>query len=193
MKTLNQYIKEKLIINQRFDEKLIINKNYKSVSYDFSDVKELYLVRFFEKKNTESQNYITIDIINVESIIIKDDNNCILNGDFKLKDDAFYLKMKFKCDLTNGILYRVDGLFSLYLFSQYFEILIHPLLKDKFKKFVEDVLNNPDKTYFADDVFDILNIECPEFEDKFNVKYDYIYSADDPKFMKKLAKELNIK
>ena len=101
--------------------------------------------------------------------------------------------MKFKCDLTNGILYRVDGLFSLYLFSQYFEILIHPLLKDKFKKFVEDVLNNPDKTYFADDVFDILNIECPEFEDKFNVEYDYIYSADDPKFMKKLAKELNIK
>ena len=192
MKTLNQHIQEKLIINQRFDEKLIINKNYKSVSYDFSDVKELYLVRFLKNKNT-SENYITIDIINVESIIIKDDNNCILNGDFKLKDDAFYLKMKFKCDLTNGILYRVDGLFSLYLFSQYFEILIHPLLKDKFKKFVEDVLNNPDKTYFADDVFDILNIECPEFEDKFNVKYDYIYSADDPNFMKKLAKELNIK
>ena len=192
MKTLNQHIQEKLIINQRFDEKLIINKNYKSVSYDFSDVKELYLVRFLKNKNT-SENYITIDIINVESIIIKDDNNCILNGDFKLKDDAFYLKMKFKCDLTNGILYRVDGLFSLYLFSQYFEILIHPLLKDKFKKFVEDVLNNPDKTYFADDVFDILNIECPEFEDKINVKYDYIYSADDPKFMKKLAKELNIK
>ena len=188
MKTLNQHIQEKLIINQRFDEKLIINKNYKSVSYDFSDVKELYLVRFFEKKNTESQNYITIDIINVESIIIKDDDNCILNGDFKLNDNAFYLKMKFKCDSTNGILYKVDGLFSLY-----FDILIHPLLKDKFKKFVEDVINNPDKTYFADDVFDILNIECPEFEDKFNVKYDYIYSADDQTFMKKLAKELNIK
>ena len=176
MKTLNQHIQEKLIIN----------KNYKSVSYDFSDVKELYLVRFLKKK-TISENYITIDIINVESIIIKDNDNCILNGDFKLKDNAFYLKMKFKCDSTNGILYRVYGLFSLY-----FDILIHPLLKDKFKKFVEDVLNNPDKTYFADDVFDILNIECPEFEDKFNVKYDYIYSADDPTFMKKLAKELNI-
>ena len=47
MKTLNQHIAEKLIINQRFDEKLIINKNYKSVSYDFNDVKELYLIRFF--------------------------------------------------------------------------------------------------------------------------------------------------
>ena len=90
MKTLNQYIQEKLIINQRFNEKLIINKNYKSVSYDFSDVKELYLVRFFEKKNAESQNYITIGIINVESIIIKDDDICILNGDFKLNDNAFY-------------------------------------------------------------------------------------------------------
>ena len=188
MKTLNQHIQEKLIINQRFDEKLIINKNYKSVSYDFSNVKELYLVRFFEKKNAESQNYITIDIINIESIIIKDDDICILNGDFKLNDNAFYLKMKFKYDLTNGILYRIDS-----LFRQYFDILIHPSLKDKFKKFVEDVFNNPDKTYFADDVFDILNIECPEFEDKFNVEYDYIYSADDPKFMKKLAKELNIK
>ena len=37
MKTLNQHIAEKLIIN----------KNYKSVSYDFNDVKELYLIRFF--------------------------------------------------------------------------------------------------------------------------------------------------
>ena len=188
MKTLNQYIQEKLIINQRFDEKLIINKNYKSVSYDFSNVKELYLVRFFEKKNAESQNYITIDIINVESIIIKDDDICILNGDFKLNDNAFYLKMKFKYDLINGILYRIDS-----LFHQYFDILIHPSLKDKFKKFVEDVLNNPDKTYFADDVFDILNIECPEFEDKINVKYDRIDNADDPIFMDKLVKELNIK
>ena len=186
MKTLNQYIQEKLIINQRFDEKLIINKNYKSVSYDFSNVKELYLVRFL-KNNNKSKNYIAIDIINVESIIIKDDNNCILNGDFKLKDNFFYLKMKFKCDLTNGILYKVDGLFSLY-----FDILIHPLLKDKFKKFVEDVINNPNKTYFADDVFDILNIECPEFEDKINVKYDRIDNADDPIFMDKLKKSLNI-
>ena len=32
MKTLNQYIKEKLIINQRFDEKLIINKNYSGIN-----------------------------------------------------------------------------------------------------------------------------------------------------------------
>ena len=47
MKTSNQYIKEKLIINQQFDEKLIINKNYKSVSYDFNNAKELYLIRFF--------------------------------------------------------------------------------------------------------------------------------------------------
>ena len=186
MKTLGQHLNEKLIINQRFDEKLIINKNYKSVSYDFSNVKELYLVRFF-KNNNKSKNYIAIDIINVESIIIKDDDICILNGDFKLNDNLFYLKMKFKYDLTNGILYRIDS-----LFHQYFEILIHPSLKDKFKKFVEDVINNPDKTYFADDVFDILNIECPEFEDKINVKYDYIYSADDPKFMDKLKKSLNI-
>ena len=187
MKTLGQHLNEKLIINQRFDEKLIINKNYKSVSYDFSNVKELYLVRFF-KKNIVMQNCITIDIINVESIIIKDDDICILNGDFKLNDNAFYLKMKFKYDLINGILYRIDS-----LFHQYFDILIHPSLKDNFKKFVEDVLNNPDKTYFVDDVFDILNIECPEFEDKFNVKYDYIYSVYNPKFMKKLAKALNIK
>ena len=95
MKTLNQHIQEKLIINQRFDEKLIINKNYKSVSYDFSNVKELYLVRFLKKKN-KSENYITIDIINVESIIIKDDNNCILNGDFRISSNVYYLNHVFK-------------------------------------------------------------------------------------------------
>ena len=71
-------------LGQHLNEKLIINKNYKSVSYDFNDVKELYLVRFFKKKNAESQNYITIDIINVESIIIKDDDICILNGNFNI-------------------------------------------------------------------------------------------------------------
>ena len=32
MKSLNQYIKEKLIINQRFDEKLIINKDYSGIN-----------------------------------------------------------------------------------------------------------------------------------------------------------------
>ena len=179
MKTLNQYIQEKLIVN----------KNYKSVSYDFSNVKELYLIRFI--KNNKSKNYIIIDIINVKSIIIKDDNDCILNGDFRMSSNAYYLNHVFKCDSTNGTLYRDDGIGILHLV--FCDVLIHESLKGNFKKFVEDVLNNPNKTYFADDVFDILNIECPEFEDKFNVKYDYIYSADDPKFMKKLTKELNIK
>ena len=178
MKTLNQYIQEKLIVN----------KNYKSVSYDFNDVKELYLIRFI--KNNKSKNYIIIDIINVKSIIIKDDNNCILNGDFRMSSNAYYLNHVFKCDSTNGTLYRDDGL----PYSAFCDVLIHETLKGNFKKFVEYISKNPYETYSINDVFDILNIKCPEFENKYKkAEYDHYDHADDPIFMDKLKKSLNIK
>ena len=44
------------------------------------------------------------------------------------------------------------------------------------------------------DIFDILNIKCPEFENKYKkVEYDHYDHADDPIFMDKLKKSLNIK
>ena len=187
MKSLNQYIKEKLIINQRFDEKLIINKNYKSVSYDFNDAKELYLIRFFLSER------MSVNIIDIKNIKMKYDNNygskCIVNGDFRLWKNCYYLNHVFKCDSTNGTLYRDDG-----PYARYCDVLIHETLKGNFKKFVEYISKNPYETYSINDVFDILNIKCPEFENKYKkAEYDRIDNADDPIFMDKLKKSLNIK
>ena len=172
MKTLNQYIKEKLIVN----------KNYKSVSYDFNDVKELYLIRFFLSRR------MAVNIIDIKNIKMKYDNKCIVNGDFRLCKNCYYLNTVFKRDLTNGILYRVDG-----PYARYCDMLIHPSLKGNFKKFVEYISKNPHETYSADDIFDILNIKCPDFEKQFKVEYDHYDNADDPIFMDKLKKSLDIK
>ena len=49
MKTLNQYIKERLVINQRFDEKLIVNKNYNDV--------EIVVKSFDELRNIIEDRY----------------------------------------------------------------------------------------------------------------------------------------
>ena len=177
MKTLNQYIQEKLIVN----------KNYKSVSYDFNDVKELYLIRFFLSER------ITVDIIDIKNIKMTYDKNhnskCIVNGNFRLLKNCYYLNTVFKHDSTNGILYRDDG-----PYARYCDMLIHETLKGNFKKFVEYISKNPHETYSADDIFDILNIKCPEFENKYKkAEYDHYDHADDPIFMDKLKKSLNIK
>lgn len=183
MKTLNQHIQEKLIINQRFDEKLIINKNYKSVSYDFNDAKELYLIRFF------LSDRMAVNIIDIKNIKMKYDNKCIVNGDFRLWKNCYYLNDVFKCDSANGTLYRDDG-----PYARYCDVLIHESLKGNFKKFVEYISKNPYETYSINDVFDILNIKCPEFENKYKkAEYDHYDNADDPIFMDKLKKSLNIK
>ena len=177
MKTLGQHIQEKLIIN----------KNYKSVSYDFNDAKELYLIRFFKSGR------MTVNIIDIKNIKMKYDNNydskCIVNGNFIIFSNAYYLNTVFKCDSTNGTLYRDDGLYSVYC-----DVLIHETLKGNFKKFVEYISKNPHETHYLDDIFDILNIKCPEFENKYKkVEYDHYDHADDPIFMDKLKKSLNIK
>ena len=177
MKTLNQHIQEKLIIN----------KNYKSVSYDFKDVKELYLIRFF------SSERMAVDIIDIKNIKMTYDKNynskCIVNGNFRLLKNCYYLNKVFKCDSTNGTLYRDDGLYSVYC-----DVLIHETLKGNFKKFVEYISKNSYETYSVYDIFDILNIKCPEFENKYKkVEYDHYDHADDPIFMDKLKKSLNIK
>ena len=173
MKTLNQHIQEKLIVN----------KNYKSVSYDFNNAKELYLIRFFLSER------ITVDIIDIKNIKMKYDNKCIVNGYFRLLKNCYYLNTVFKHDSTNGILYRDDG-----PYARYCDMLIHETLKGNFKKFVEYISKNPHETYSADDIFDILNIKCPEFENKYKkAEYDHYDHADDPIFMDKLKKSLNIK
>ena len=175
-------------LGQHLNEKLIVNKNYKSVSYDFNDVKELYLIRFFLGGRRMAVNI--IDIKNIKMTYDKNyDSKCIVNGDFRLLKNCYYLNKVFKCDSTNGTLYRDDGLYSVYC-----DVLIHETLKGNFKKFVEYISKNPYETYSVNDIFGILNIKCPEFENKYKkVEYDHYDHADDPIFMDKLKKSFNIK
>lgn len=171
-------------LEQHLNEILLINKNYKSGLYDFNNVNELYIIRFFP--SIKSKNRINLNIIDIDNITMKDDNHCIVNGNFRISKNAFFLKMTFKCDSTNGILYRTDP-----LSHQYCYVLIHQSLKDNFKDLVEYISKNTHKTYSTDDVFNILNIEHPEFEDKFKVEYD-VDLGDDPIYnMQKLPKSLN--
>lgn len=85
-------------LSQRIEERLLINRNYKC-TYDFSDVKELYLIRF---RDVES-NYIQIDIVDINKIKIKDDETFTVSGEFMLSH-AHYLNCEFKYDSKNGIL-----------------------------------------------------------------------------------------
>ncbi len=171
-------------LTQRISEKLLINKNYKDASYDLDDVTELYLIRF---RDIKSEKCIQIDIVDINKIIMNDNNTCIVSGELVLSN-AHYLNCKFEYDSNNGILYRIDN-----MFHKHYDILLHQSLKDNFKKFVREVFNDPERTYFADEVFNILDIEFPELDDKFDAEYDYIETADNPIYMEKLARLLNIK
>lgn len=58
MKSLTQYIEERLIINQRFDEKLIINKDYKNVEHSL-----LELAKKIESVSQNIKGRVTKDTI----------------------------------------------------------------------------------------------------------------------------------
>ena len=71
MKTLNQYIKEKLIINQRFDERLIINKDYHDntiVIKSFDELRKIIEQRYEEYGPGTEQNPIDFNDIDVSNI-----------------------------------------------------------------------------------------------------------------------------
>ena len=71
MKTLNQYIKEKLIINQRFDEKLIINKDYSDAGLSptsFDELRKIIKNRYDKLGPGNKQNPIDFNDIDVSNI-----------------------------------------------------------------------------------------------------------------------------
>ena len=153
---------------------LTMQKNY--ILYDFflSDRMAVNIIDIKNIKMTYDKNY---------------NSKCIVNGDFRLLKNCYYLNKVFKCDSSNGTLYRDDG-----PYARYCDVLIHESLKGNFKKFVEYISKNPHETYSVNDIFDILNIKCPEFENKYKkAEYDHYDNADDPIFMDKLKKSLNIK
>ena len=152
----------------------VMQKNY--ILYDFflSDRMAVNIIDIKNIKMTYDKNY---------------NSKCIVNGDFRLLKNCYYLNTVFKCDSSNGTLYRDDG-----PYARYCDVLIHESLKGNFKKFVEYISKNPHETYSVNDIFDILNIKCPEFENKYKkAEYDHYDNADDPIFMDKLKKSLNIK
>ena len=178
MKTLLQHIKERLIINK--DLKIVDD-------FYFDDAKELYLVRF--DIISKSLNCIQIDVINVREIVMHENNIYNVSGQFMLSQ-AHYYDCEFDADVTNGIL-----LFS----SKYnngddvhFDVLLHPSLKENFKKLVQNCFDDPDERYFPDEVFKILNIKCPKIPEKYNIEFDGINQAYIPEDMRKLAKHFNI-
>ena len=71
MKSLNQYIKEKLIINQRFDEKLIINKDYSDAGLSpksFDELRKIIKNRYDKLGPGNKQNPIDFNDIDVSNI-----------------------------------------------------------------------------------------------------------------------------
>ena len=71
MKTLNQYIKERLVINQRFDEKLIVNKNYNDVEIvvkSFDELRNIIEDRYDKLGAGTKRNPIDFNDINVSNL-----------------------------------------------------------------------------------------------------------------------------
>ena len=83
MKSLNTYIKEKLIINQRFDERLIINQNYKPytcVPKSFNELRKIIEQRYKEQgPGTEKEpiDFNDIDISKINSFYNGTNNEII--------------------------------------------------------------------------------------------------------------------
>ena len=74
MKSLNQYIKEKLIINQRFDERLIINKDYRDANIltpkSFDELRKIIEDRYDklgEGTKTNPIDFNDIDVSNIDA------------------------------------------------------------------------------------------------------------------------------
>ena len=92
MKSLNQYIQEKLIINQRFDEKLIINKNYRDnmiVVKSFDELRKIIEDRYNKLGPGTKQdpiNFNDIDVSNLNSFCSNDDNGLFEKTKFKYID-----------------------------------------------------------------------------------------------------------
>ena len=102
MKSLNQYIKEKLIINQRFDEKLIINqrfdekliinKNYSDAGLSPKSFNELRKIiedrydKFGAGTKQDPIDFNDIDVSNLNSFCNDNDNGLFEKTKFKYID-----------------------------------------------------------------------------------------------------------
>ena len=170
MKTLKQKIYEnfKFKINRNTaDTKLFAD-------YTSPDIKTLYLIRFSEG------NTIGFDIIkNIKIEPNEDDPNLYnISGRFTLEDDAIYNKAIFTQN-KSGILWaeKSAGFSGL----NWFDILLHPDYVEQFKGLIKELLKDKYAKYYAEDILNMLGIECEELfnTNLKNIKYDIsIYDID---------------
>ena len=168
MKTLTQYLTEKLIIfHPQIDEKLIVNKNYSSdnaIDYLDSNIDEFYLIRLWP-----DDKFIYIDIITkpyLELVVDKPNKKIYeLTGNFYLCD-AHYTRAQFKPD-SHAFLFRWNT-----AFEDRYDLLLHPFYTSEFKKFVESFDKKYDVTYFVDEIFAMLNLDYDNIPDELkNIEY----------------------
>ena len=135
MKTLNQYIKEKLIINQLFDEKLIINKDYRDDGLSpksFDELRKIIEDRYDKLGSGTEQNPIDfndIDVSNIDSFCGKYGIGIFEETNFKYIDISdwdvsniksmrgmFYLCKKLKSvgDISKWDISKVESMISMF-------------------------------------------------------------------------------
>ena len=155
MKSLSKHIKaniisleEKLLVNSPslVSEKLMINKNLKGIGEFDSNVKELYLVRFFPADLSYGLN-ILLDIVDVNDLFISG-KTCHVTGSF-YTEGANYTNCVF--NIHNDILWRWNPHFVTRL-----DILLHPNKKEKFFKLLKFTGHNVQISFKY--ALDIINV-----------------------------------
>ena len=145
MKTLSDYIEEKLIINQQVDEKLLINKNFKSF-IEWNGVTDACILIFTKK------DLFYIDLITIEKFNKKENKYEIFGKSF----------------LDNGCLYKddfiiIDSGYALYAIADYYnddeyfcKLILHPNLRKEYINLIKNLKHN--KIYNIYNIIKILDI-----------------------------------
>ena len=165
MKSLSNYIEEKLIINQQVDEKLLINKKFKNID-DYRHIepknKGKCLLLFFSKKTNDQSHRITLSTETYEYDSNFEDVNIFGYDDFP------FIKNKKEYYWRNS---SSSGWINLLLFDDDAKLFLNTLLNNNTLEF--------DKTYF-EEMFDSVEIgfnwpykvmKCePQFLEYYNEK-----------------------
>lgn len=132
--------------------------------FDFSDVKELYVLRFLDANAASHYPIFQIDVLTVTSMEFKEkENYYMFDGSSIGNVKANYYSVPGAIGKSQEYLYYNSDSYKV------FTIFIHPELRDNFKNFVKELeniirtpLNQRNEMYTADEIFDMLGISCTE-------------------------------
>lgn len=155
MKSLYNYI----------SEKLIINKSFNNIEYDFYKITTIYLVEF--EKRAFGNGKIHFTVFKIDSLKPTKEKyiiNCRSITGYSTYKDCTLLETN-----EDGVLLRY-GVETL-------EIFIHPYLKNNFKNAVFNV--DVSKEYDIYDILELLNFEIDDIDESFyNRKYDIMDNTE---------------